>query len=90
MKLPVKAREKNYLMAKNIGPRFLSLNCVKTAVGVPLCYRLSLEGIRRVIYLTIYVFRQVHLESVKNVMLSQVKTFYRHFYPNFVFSSVLE
>ena len=75
MKLYVRAREKNIFRQINFGPHFLSLNCVQTSVGVPFCYGLSLERIRRLRYLTINDFRQVHLESVKNVMLSQVKTF---------------
>ena len=84
MKLSVKAWEENYLKAKK-GTLSLSFNCVKPSVGVPFCYRLSWERIRRVISLTIYDFRQVHLESVRNIMLSQVKTFDRHYYWNFVF-----
>ena len=71
-----------------MGTHFLSLNCVKIFVGVPFCYRLTLERIRRLRYLTIYDFREVHLESVKNVMLSQVKTFDEHFNWDFVFLSV--
>ena len=78
MNLSVKAREKNYFKAKNFAP-FLSLNCVKISVWVPFCYKLSLLRIRRVRNLTIYDFRQVHLESVKNVMLSHVKNVWSTF-----------
>ena len=74
MKLSVKAREILF-KDKTILDPFLSLNCVKTSVRVPFCYMLSLERIRRLRYLTIYDFRHVHLESVKNVIISQIKTF---------------
>ena len=72
--------ERNIILKQtNFGPRFLSLNCVKTSVGVPFCYKLSSKRNRRVRYLIIYDFHQVHPDSVKNVMLSQVKTFDRHY-----------
>ena len=64
---------------------FLSLNCVQTSVGVPFGYRKSLEWIRRMKNVTIYAFRQVHLEPVKNAMLSPVKTFDRNFNRKHVF-----
>ena len=51
----------------------------KNSVVVLFCYTLISKQIRRVRYLTIFDFRQVHLESVKNDMLSQVKTFDRRF-----------
>ena len=73
MKHSVKAREKNYLKAKN-GPIFFSLNCVQTSLGLPFCNGLSLDCIRRLRNLTIHEFRQLHLESVKNAMLSQVQS----------------
>ena len=75
MKLSVEAREKTYFKAKKFGPHFLSLNCVQTSAGVPFGYEKSLEKIRRMRNVTIYNFRQVHLEPVKKAMLSQVKTF---------------
>ena len=53
---------------------------MQTSERVPFCYRLSLERIRRVRYLTIYDFHQENIESVKIVMLSQVKTFDRLFF----------
>ena len=83
MKLSVKAREKNY--SKDIKfwcPFFVFINFVKTSERVPFCYRLRLERIRRVRYLTIYDFHQVNLESVRIVMLSEVKTFDRLFLIN--------
>ena len=60
---------------KTFRSHFLILNCVKTSVGVSFGYRRNLEGIRRMRNVTIYDFRQVHLEPVKNAMLSPVKTF---------------
>ena len=76
LKLSLKAREKTIVSRQiNVGSDFLSLNCVKNSVGVPFLYKLRLERIRKVRYLTFHDFLQVHLESVKNVMLSQVKTF---------------
>ena len=44
-------------------------------MGVSFGYRKNLERIRRMRNVTIYDFRQVHLEPVKNAMLSPVKTF---------------
>ena len=79
MKLSVKAREKIIFRQINFGTHFLSLKCVKTSMGVPFCYRLSLERFRRVRYLTIYDFHQVHFESVENVKLSTFKRFDGHF-----------
>ena len=79
MKLSLKAREKIILSQINFGTHFLSLKCVKTSMGVPFCCRLSLERFRRVRYLTIYDFHQLHFESVENVMLSTFKRFDRHF-----------
>ena len=61
---------------------------MKSSMRMSFCYRLSLERIRRARYLTIYNFHQVHLESVKNVMLSQGKMFDRHFLLELCFSSV--
>ena len=80
-----KGPRKSILRQENFEPHFLSLNSVQTSVVVPFCYRLSVERFRRLRYLTIYDFRQVHLESVENVMLSQVKTFDRLFHWNFAF-----
>ena len=73
MKLSVLRSNAKLFLGKEIGPHFLSLNCVKISVGVPFCYRMSLERIRRLRKLTIFL--QVHLKSEKNVMLSQAKTF---------------
>ena len=53
----------------------MSLNSVHTSVRVLFGHRNSLERIRRMRNGTIYDFRQVHLEPVKNAMLSPVKTF---------------
>ena len=72
---PLRPERKMNLGQKNFGPLFLSLNCVQTSVGVPFGYRKNLEKIRRMRNVTIYDFRQVHLEPVKNAMLSPVKTF---------------
>ena len=44
-------------------------------MGGPFDYRKNLERIRRMRKVTIYDFRHVHLEPVKNAMLSPVKTF---------------
>ena len=60
---------------KKIGPHFLSLNCVQTTIWAPLCYRKSLEQIRRMRNVSIYSFRHVHLEPLKNAIFSPVKTF---------------
>ena len=85
MKLSVGAREKNYFKAKKAWTPFLSLSCVKTSVGVPFGYRKSLERTRRMRNVTICDFRQVHLEPVKNAILSPVITFDWRFYKNNVF-----
>ena len=63
------------LRQKNFEPHFLSFNCVQTSVGVPFGYRKNLERIRRMRNVTTYDFWHVHLEPVKNAMLSPVKTF---------------
>ena len=72
-------REKLFEGNKILEPIFVFINFVQTSERVTFCYRLSLARIRRVKYLTIYDFHQVNLESVKNVVLSQVKTFDRLF-----------
>ena len=72
---PLRPERKINLRQKNCGPHFLSLNCVQTSVGVPFGYKKNLERIRRMRNVIIYDFRQVHLEPVKNAMLSPVKTF---------------
>ena len=56
---PIRPERKITLRRKNFGPRFSSLNCVVTSVGVPLCYRMTLQGVGRLRKVTIYVFRQV-------------------------------
>ena len=56
MKLFVKAREKCYSKAIKFWSPFLFLNFGQTSMRVPFCYRLSLERIRSVSYLTIYDF----------------------------------
>ena len=56
---PIRPERKMTLRRKNFGPRFSSLNCVVVSVGVPLCYRMILQGIGRLRKVTIYVFRQV-------------------------------
>ena len=61
MKLSDKAREKKNFKAKIIWTLFSSLNCVLASVGVPLSYRMSLQGIGRLRKVTVYVFRQVHV-----------------------------
>ena len=63
----------------------MSLNCAQTSVGLPFGYRKSLEKIRKMRNVTIYDFRQVHLEPVKNAILSPVKTFDCLFNRNYVF-----
>ena len=75
MKLSVEAREKSYFKAKNFAPHFLFLNCVQNSVGAPFGFRKSLERIMRMRNVTIYNFRQVHLEPLKNAMLSPVNMF---------------
>ena len=86
MKLFVKAREKNYSKATKFWcPFFVFINFVPTSERVPFCYRLILERIRSVRYLTTYDLHQVNIESVKKVMLSQIKTIDRHFSINPVF-----
>ena len=56
---PIRPERKITLRRKNFGPHFSSLNCVVVSVGVPLCYRMTLQGIGRLRKVTIYVFRQV-------------------------------
>ena len=63
IKLSVKAREKNQFWAKNLNSKFLSLKCVQTSVGVPFCYRLSLEQFKRLRNLTVYDFRRYTLNQ---------------------------
>ena len=82
---PLRPERKINLRQKNFGPHFLSLNCVKISVGVPFGYKKNLERIRRMRNVTIYDFRQVHLEAVKNPMLSPVKTFELLFNRKYVF-----
>ena len=72
---PLRPERKINFRQKNFGPYFLSLYCVPTSVGVPFGYRKNLERIRRMRNVTIYDFHQAHLDSVKNAMLSPVKTF---------------
>ena len=43
---PLRPERKISVRQKNFGPHFLSLNCVQTSLGVPFCYRKSLERIR--------------------------------------------
>ena len=64
----LRPKRKIVFRQKKIRTRFLSLNCVQTSMGVLFGYRRSLERIRSFRILNIYYFRQVHLESVKNVM----------------------
>ena len=45
---------------------------MQTSAGVSFGYRKNLERIRRMRNVTIYDFRQVHLEPLKNAMLSPV------------------
>ena len=59
------------MLTGNFGHRFLSLNCVHTSVGVPFDYRKSLERIRRMRNVTIYDFRQVHIQPVKKLCYTQ-------------------
>ena len=70
---------------KKFGPSFLSLNSKQVSLGEPFRYRKDFERIRRMINVTIYDFRQVHLEPVKNAIFSPVKTFNWLFYRNYVF-----
>ena len=53
---PIRPERKIFLRQKNFGPYFFSLNSVLASVGVPLCYRMSLQGIRRLRKVTVYVF----------------------------------
>ena len=62
MKLSDKAREKKkFLGKKKFKPFFSSLIRVLASVGVPLSYRMTLQGIGRLSKLTAYVFRLVHV-----------------------------
>ena len=70
---------------KKFGPSFLSLNSKQDSLGEPFRYRKDFERIRRMINVTIYDFRQVHLEPVKNAIFSPIKTFNWLFYRNYVF-----
>ena len=54
-------------------------------MGAPFGYRKSLERIRRMRNVNIYNFRQLHLEPLKNAMLSPIKTFDWLFSRNYVF-----
>ena len=81
---PLRPERKISVRQKNFGPHFLSLNCVQTSLGVPFCYRKSLERIRGMRNLAIYDFRQVHLEPLKNAFSSPFKTFDWLFYRNYV------
>ena len=82
---PLRTERKINIRQKIFGPHFLILNCVQTSVGVSFGYRKNLERIRRMRNVTIYDFRQVHLEPVKNAMLSPVKTFDWLFSRKYVF-----
>ena len=82
---PLRTERKINIRQKIFGPFFLILNCVQTSVGVSFGYRKNLERIRRMRNVTIYDFRQVHFEPVKNAMLSPVKTFNWLFSRKYVF-----
>ena len=82
---PLRPERKINFRQKNLGPHFLILNCVQTSVGLPFGYRKNLQRIRRMRNVTIYDFRQVHLEPVKNATLSPVKTFHWLFNRKYVF-----
>ena len=85
MKLSVGAERKINLRQKNFGPTFFVFKLSEISVGVPFVYRKNLERIRRMRNVTIYDFRHVHLEPVKNVMLFPVKTFDWLFNRKYVF-----
>ena len=72
---PLRPERKINIKQKKFGIFFLFLICVQTSVGVPFGYNKNLGRIRRRRNVTTYDFRQVHLEPVKNAMLSSVKTF---------------
>ena len=59
--IPIRPERKIILRQKIFGPYFSSLICVLASVEVPLSYRIILKGIRRLIKVTVYVFRQVHV-----------------------------
>ena len=58
---PIRPERKLNLGQKNFEPYFSFLNCVMASVGVPFCYRMSLEGIGRLRNVIVYDFRQVQL-----------------------------
>ena len=72
---PLRPERKINFRYKKFGPPVLSVNCVQNSVGAAFRHRKSLERIRRMRNVTIYNFRQVHLEPLKNAMLLPVKTF---------------
>ena len=67
---PIRPERKIILRQKKFGPYFSSLICVVASVGVQLSYRMTLQGIRMLTKVTIYVFRHVHVWSLKNVIIS--------------------
>ena len=56
---PIRPERKIILRQKMFGPYFSSLSCVLVSIGVPLCYRVTLQGIGNLRKVTIYVFRHV-------------------------------
>ena len=71
---PLRPQRKINIKQKNWNI-FSFLICVQISVGVPFGYKKNLERFRRMRSVTIYDFLQLHLEPVKNAMLSPVKTF---------------
>ena len=59
--IPIRPERKIILRQKIFGPYFSSLICVLASVEVPLSHRIILKEIRRLIKVTVYVFRQVHV-----------------------------